>query len=328
MEESRIKHIGVLTSGGDAPGMNAAIRAVTRNAIFRGLSVSGIFHGYNGLVNGEIEPLTLRGVGKIISLGGTMLKSSRSEAFRTEAGRAQAYEHLKSRGIDALVVIGGDGSMRGAKVFQEEYDVPVIGLPGTIDNDLSGTDFTIGFDTAVNVAMECIDKIRDTATSHDRLFLVEVMGRDTGHLALATAVASGAVAALMPEDPMTIQQLYDHLMHLKASKKSSSIIIVAEGNPNGNAYEIAHKLKEMKADYDTRVTVLGHIQRGGSPTAADRIRAAEMGAHAVDSLLAGKRGVMVGIINLKLQLTPIDKAVNQKAGFNQELYRISTILSR
>ncbi len=323
-----IKHIGVLTSGGDAPGMNAAIRAVARNAIFHGMKVSGIFHGYNGMVNGEIEELTLRSVGKIISYGGTMLKSSRSEEFRTKEGRKKAFDHVREHEIDALVVIGGDGSMRGAKIFQEEYDIPVIGLPGTIDNDLFGTDFTIGFDTAVNVAMECVDKIRDTATSHDRLFLVEVMGRDTGHIALRTSVASGAVAVLMPEDPMTIEELYDHLMYLKSNKKSSSIIIVAEGNPNGDAYEVATKLKEMKADYDTRVTVLGHIQRGGSPTASDRIRAAEMGAHAIECLLEGKRGVMVGIINQKLVLTPIDKAVNMRSGFDQELYRISTQLSR
>lgn len=323
-----IKHIGVLTSGGDAPGMNAAIRAVARNAIFHGMKVSGIFHGYNGMVNGEIEELTLRSVGKIISYSGTMLKSSRSEEFRTKEGRKKAFDHVREHEIDALVVIGGDGSMRGAKIFQEEYDIPVIGLPGTIDNDLFGTDFTIGFDTAVNVAMECVDKIRDTATSHDRLFLVEVMGRDTGHIALRTSVASGAVAVLMPEDPMTIEELYDHLMYLKSNKKSSSIIIVAEGNPNGDAYEVATKLKEMKADYDTRVTVLGHIQRGGSPTASDRIRAAEMGAHAIECLLEGKRGVMVGIINQKLVLTPIDKAVNMRSGFDQELYRISTQLSR
>lgn len=324
----QIKHIGILTSGGDAPGMNAAIRAVTRNAIFHDLKVSGIFHGYNGMINDEIEPLTLRSVGKTISLGGTMLKSSRSEAFRTPEGRNKAFENLQKRGIDALVVIGGDGSMRGANFFQSEFNVPVIGLPGTIDNDIFGTDFTIGFDTAVNVAMECIDKIRDTATSHDRLFLVEVMGRDTGHIALRTGVASGAIAVLMPEDPMTIQELFDHLMHLKANKKSSSIVIVAEGNPNGDAYEIAMKLKEMEAGYDTRVTVLGHIQRGGSPTASDRIRAAEMGSHAIECLLKGERGVMVGIINQKLALTPIDQAVNQKAGFDKELYRISTQLSR
>ncbi|MEQ9187336.1 MAG: 6-phosphofructokinase [Cryomorphaceae bacterium] len=323
-----IKHVGVLTSGGDAPGMNAAIRAVTRNSIFHGLKVSGIYHGYNGMVNGEMTSLSLRGVGKIISLGGTVLKCSRSEEFRTIEGRRRAYGHLKEHGIDALVVIGGDGSMRGAKLFQEEHDIPVIGIPGTIDNDIFGTDFTIGFDTAVNVAMECIDKIRDTASSHDRLFLVEVMGHDTGHIALQTAVASGAVAVLMPENPMSVKELYDHLMYLKKRKKHSSIIIVAEGNPTGDAYEVAKKLKHMEADYDTRVTVLGHIQRGGSPTASDRIRAAEMGAHAVECLLKGKRGVMVGIINQKLTETPIENAVNHRTGFDQELYRISTILSR
>ena len=257
-----------------------------------------------------------------------MLKSSRSDAFRTPEGRKQAYENLKSRGIDALVVIGGDGSMTGANLFMKEFQVPVIGLPGTIDNDIYGTDFTIGFDTAVNVAMECIDKIRDTATSHDRLFLVEVMGRDTGHIALRTGVASGAIAVLMPEDPMSMQDLYNLLKHLKENRKSSSIIIVAEGNPNGDAYEVAQKLKAMEAGYDTRVTVLGHIQRGGSPTASDRIRAAEMGAYAVECLLKGENGVMVGIVNQKLTLTPIEQAVNQQAGFDKELYRISTQLSR
>jgi len=275
-----------------------------------------------------MEPLTLRSVGKIISLGGTVLKSSRSQEFRTVEGRAKAAHQLKERSIDSLVVIGGDGSMTGAKKLMEEHDIPVVGIPGTIDNDIFGTDFTIGFDTAVNVAMDCIDKIRDTASSHDRLFLVEVMGRDTGHIALRTAVASGAIAVLMPEDPKPLEELYEHLMYLRSRKKSSSIVIVAEGNPHGNAFEIAAKLKEMRNEYDTRVTVLGHIQRGGSPTAADRILAAEMGAYAIECLMSNVQGVMIGIVNRRLTTVPIERAVNEKAGINQELFRISGILSR
>jgi 6-phosphofructokinase 1 len=325
---SKIKQIAVLTSGGDAPGMNAAIRAVTRMAIFNGVGVHGVFHGYKGLIEDEIEPLSLRSVGKIISLGGTILKSSRSEAFRTQEGRSIAAENLRSRGVDGLVVIGGDGSMFGARLLSQEHGFPVVGIPGTIDNDIFGTDFTIGFDTAVNVAMDCIDKIRDTANSHDRLFLVEVMGRDSGHIALRTAVASGAIAVMLPEDPMSIEALFQHLNFLKERRKSSNIVIVAEGNPNGNAYEIAEKLKEMSPLYDTRVSVLGHIQRGGSPTASDRVLAAELGAFAVECLLEGKHDVMVGIVNQNLVTIPITDAVNQKAGINSALYRISGILSR
>lgn len=325
---NKVRHIAILTSGGDAPGMNAAIRAVTRMAIFNNLGVTGVYHGYKGLIDDEMEPLSLRSVGKIISLGGTILKSSRSEAFRTVEGRLLAAENLKDRGIDGLVVIGGDGSMYGARLLSQEHGIPVVGIPGTIDNDIYGTDFTIGFDTAVNVAMDCIDKIRDTASSHDRLFLVEVMGRDSGHIALRTAVASGAIAVMLPEDPMSIEALFQHLSYLKERRKSSSIVIVAEGNPNGNAYEIAERLKDMSPLYDTRVTVLGHIQRGGSPTASDRILAAELGAFAVECLLQGKHDVMVGVVNQALVTVPIMNAVNQKAGINDALYRISGILSR
>lgn len=322
-----IKHIGVLTSGGDAPGMNAAIRAVVRTAIAKGMKTSGIYHGYNGLVKDEIKPLTMRDVGYIISRGGTMLKSSRSDEFRTKEGRARAHEVITKHGLDALIVIGGDGSMTGAKIFQEEFDVPVIGIPGTIDNDIFGTDFTIGFDTAVNVAVECIDKIRDTASSHDRLFLVEVMGRDTGHIALRTALASGAVAVLVPEGPMSINELHDHLSYLKSQNKSSNIIIVAEGNPTGNAFEVAQKLEALQPSYETRVSVIGHIQRGGSPSAADRVLAAELGTFAVESLLEGARGVMVGVIDRKMVRTPIEEAINQRNGLNEELLRISDYLS-
>ena len=322
-----IKHIGVLTSGGDAPGMNAAIRAVVRTAIAKGVKTSGVYHGYNGIVKDEIEPLTMRDVRYIISRGGTMLKSSRSEEFRTTAGRRRAYEVIQNHEIDALIVIGGDGSMTGAKIFQEEHDIPVIGIPGTIDNDIYGTDFTIGFDTAVNVAVDCIDKIRDTASSHDRLFLVEVMGRDTGHIALRTALASGAVAVLVPEGPMSIKELHDHLAYLKSRNKSSNIIIVAEGNPTGNAFEVAEKLEKLHSSYETRVSVIGHIQRGGTPSAADRVLAAELGTYAVESLIAGERGVMVGVINRKLVRTRIEDAVNQRNGLNEELLRISDYLS-
>ena len=322
-----IKHIGVLTSGGDAPGMNAAIRAVVRTAIAKGAKVSGIYHGYNGLVQDEIEPLTMRDVSYIISRGGTMLKSSRSAEFRTKEGRSLAFEVLKKHELDALIVIGGDGSMTGAKIFQEEHNIPVVGIPGTIDNDIFGTDYTIGFDTAVNVAVECIDKIRDTASSHDRLFLVEVMGRDTGHIALRTALASGAVAVLVPEEPMSIKELHDHLAYLKSKNKSSNIIIVAEGNPTGNAFEVAAKLEALQSSYETRVSVIGHIQRGGTPSAADRVLAAELGTYAVESLLDGMRGVMVGVIDRKMTRTPIEEAVNQRNGLNEELLRISDYLS-
>ena len=229
--------------------------------------------------------------------------------------------------MDAVIVIGGDGSMTGAKIFQEEYSIPVIGIPGTIDNDIFGTDFAIGFDTAVNVAVECIDKIRDTASSHDRLFLVEVMGRDTGHIALRTAIATGAVAVLVPEGPMSVKELHEHLSYLKSKNKSSNIVIVAEGNPTGNAFEVADKLQKLQSSYEIRVSLIGHIQRGGSPTAADRVLAAELGTFAVESLIQGMCGLMVGVINRKMVLTPIEKAVNERNGLNEELLRISDYLS-
>ena len=279
------------------------------------------------MVNDEIEVLTMRDVNYIISPGGTMLKSSRSYDLRTKVGRKKAFKVLQRYEMDAIIVIGGDGSMTGAKIFQEEYSIPVIGIPGTIDNDIYGTDFTIGFDTAVNVAVECIDKIRDTASSHDRLFLVEVMGRDTGHIALRTAIATGAVAVLVPEGPMSVKELHEHLSYLKSKNKSSNIVIVAEGNPTGNAFEVADKLQKLQSSYETRVSVIGHIQRGGSPTAADRVLAAELGTFAVESLIQGMRGLMVGVINRKMVLTPIEKAVNERNGLNEELLRISDYLS-
>ena len=263
----------------------------------------------------------MRDVGYIISRGGTMLKSSRSKEFRTQEGRMKAFEVLKKHEIDALIVIGGDGSMSGAKIFQEEHNIPVIGIPGTIDNDIFGTDYTIGFDTAVNVAVDCIDKIRDTASSHDRLFLVEVMGRDTGHIALRTALASGAVAVLVPEGPMSIKELHEHLAYLKSKNKSSNIIIVAEGNPTGNAFEVAAQLEALHSSYETRVSVIGHIQRGGTPSAA------ELGTYAVESLIEGAKGVMVGVIDRKMTRTRLEDAVNQRNGLNEELFRISDYLS-
>lgn len=327
VKQSLVTHIGVLTSGGDSPGMNAAIRSIVRSSIQFGLKVSGIHYGFEGLINGEVESLNLRSVSHIISQGGTMLKSSRSELFRTEEGRHTAHKTLEKRGINGLIVIGGDGSMKGAYIFQQEYNVPVIGLPGTIDNDIFGTDYTIGFDTAVNVATECIDKIRDTANSHDRIFLVEVMGRDSGHIALHTAVACGAIAVLMPEAPLTMDQLMQRLDILKKQKKSSSIIIVAEGNPTGDAYEVAQKINGLNSAYETRVTVLGHIQRGGSPTVSDRILASELGVFAVESLINGKCGMMAGKIKNELTLTPIEKATNLHAGHNESLHRIAGILS-
>jgi 6-phosphofructokinase 1 len=324
---NKIKTIGVLTSGGDAPGMNAAIRAVVRTSVFYGKHVFGISRGYDGLIENEIEELTSRSVKNILSLGGTILKSARSEAFRTEEGRKKAYQSLKENNIDALVVIGGNGSFTGANIFSSEFDVPIIGVPGTIDNDLFGTDKTIGYDTANNTVLQCVDKIRDTASSHNRLFLVEVMGRDAGFIALNTGLASGALDIILPEENKSIDDLFAEIEKGASNKKTSNIIIVSEGNKLGGSFDIAKKLKEKFNQLDIKVTILGHLQRGGSPSCSDRVLSSELGVAAVEGLLNGRSGVMAGKINNQITYTFFEQAIFNKAHIDQELLRISKILS-
>ena len=324
---SKIKRIGVLTSGGDAPGMNAAIRAVVRTAIYHDLEVYGIYKGYHGLINGLIEPLGRRSVSNIIQRGGTVLKTARSEEFKTVEGRQKAYDNLVKHQIDALVVIGGDGTFTGASIFQNEFNYPIVGLPGTIDNDLYGTDYTIGYDTAVNTVVEAVDKIRDTADSHDRLFIIEVMGRDAGFIALRSGIATGAEKILVPESVTYMEELIDKLRNDYAKNKTSGIIIVAEGDDFGGAYEVAEEIKKHFPHYEARVTVLGHVQRGGSPSAFDRVMASAMGYQAVVALKDGVRGVMVGSINRKVNFTPFEKAIKHHQTINTELLEIAEILS-
>ena len=314
-----IKCVGILTSGGDAPGMNAAIRAVTRAAIFAGFKVKGIFRGYRGLVTDEIVEFSTANVSNIIQRGGTILKTARCKEFQTPEGRQLAYDNLKRHGIDALVVIGGDGSLTGARIFANEFNLPIIGLPGTIDNDLFGTDTTIGYDTALNTIMECVDKIRDTATSHERLFFIEVMGRDAGFLALNGAIASGAEAAIIPEISTEADQLADLIKNGFRKSKNSSIVLVAESPVTGGAMAIAKRVEEEYPQYDVRVSILGHLQRGGSPTAHDRILASRMGAAAIDALLDDQRNVMIGIKNDEIVYVPFVKAIKNDKPINREL---------
>lgn len=322
-----ISRIGVLTSGGDAPGMNAAIRAVVRSAMYYKIEVYGIYRGYEGMINDEIKKLETKNVAYILERGGTFLRSARSAAFRTPEGRKKAYENLKKHGIDALVVIGGDGSLTGAHLLFEEYGIPSIGLPGTIDNDLSGTDSTIGFDTACNTAIQAIDKIRDTASSHDRLFFVEVMGRDAGFIAINAGIGSGAAATLIPERKMPVENLIKRLNKRAKAKKQSNIVIVAEGGKSGGAMEIAQKVKKILPQYDIKVTILGHLQRGGSPTSYDRLLASKLGVAAVEGLMHGKYDVMAGVINNKVVYTPIKKAIVDDKEVDDEDFRIAKILS-
>ncbi|MGN1245310.1 MAG: 6-phosphofructokinase [Muribaculaceae bacterium] len=314
-----INCIGILTSGGDAPGMNAAIRAVTRSAIFGGFKVKGIYRGYRGLITGEIVEFKTQNVSNIIQVGGTILKTARCKEFQTPEGRQLAYETLKKEGIDALVVIGGDGSLTGARIFATEFNFPIVGLPGTIDNDLYGTDKTIGYDTALNTIMECVDKIRDTATSHERLFFIEVMGRDAGFLALNGAIATGAEAAIIPEISTEVDQLADLIQNGFRKSKNSSIVLVAESPITGGAMALAERVKNEYPQYDVRVTILGHLQRGGSPTAVDRILASRMGAAAVDALLEDQRNVMIGIRNDEIVYVPFSKAIKNDKPINREL---------
>lgn len=314
-----IKCIGILTSGGDAPGMNAAIRAVTRAAIFNGFEVKGIYRGYRGLITGEIKPFKTENVSNIIQQGGTILKTARCEEFQTAEGRKLAHETLMREGIDALVVIGGDGSLTGARIFAQEFDYPIIGLPGTIDNDLYGTDQTIGYNTALNTIMEAVDKIRDTASSHERLFFIEVMGRDAGFLALNGAIATGCEAAIIPEISTEMDQLKDLVENGFRKSKNSSIVLVAESPITGGAMQLAERVKKEYPQYDVRVTILGHIQRGGSPSAQDRILASRLGAAAIDALLDGQRNVMIGIRNDEIVYVPFSRAIKFDKPINREL---------
>ena len=315
----KFKRIGVLTSGGDAPGMNAAIRAVTRSAIYNGLKVKGIYRGYHGLIADEIKEFHTQDVSNIIQQGGTILKTARCKEFATPEGRQLAYDVLRRHSIDALVVIGGDGSLTGARIFANEFNYPIIGLPGTIDNDLYGTDSTIGYDTALNTIMQCVDKIRDTATSHERLFFVEVMGRDAGFLALNGAIATGAEAAIIPEISTQVDQLAELIQNGFRKSKNSSIVLVAESPVTGGAMGLAERVKNEYPGYDVRVSILGHLQRGGSPTAFDRIIASRMGAAAIDALMEDQRNVMIGIKNDEIVYVPFSKAIKNDKPINRDL---------
>jgi 6-phosphofructokinase 1 len=320
-----IKNIAVLTSGGDSPGMNAGIRAVVRAGIYHGLNMFGVKRGYDGLVNGDIIPMDAKSVANIIQRGGTILKTARSDEFRTYEGRQKAYENIKKLGIDALVVIGGDGTFTGASKFIEEFDIPIIGLPGTIDNDLAGTDFTIGYDTAINTVVDAVDKIRDTAESHDRLFVIEVMGRDSGLIALRSGISTGAEAVLIPELEVDYNAIMKRLDSTRKNK-SSRIIIVAEGDEEGGLV-VADKIKENFPHYDVRVSILGHIQRGGKPSCMDRVLASRLGVAAVEGLIAGRRGEMAGLIHGEVNFTPFSKAIKHIDKVNTNLTRIVEILS-
>ena len=322
-----IKCIGILTSGGDAPGMNAAIRAVTRSAIYNGLKVKGIYRGYKGLITGEIKEFKTENVSNIIQLGGTILKTARCQEFKTPEGRQIAYETMQKEGIDALIVIGGDGSLTGARLLAQEYDVPCIGLPGTIDNDLFGTDTTIGYDTALNTILDAVDKIRDTATSHERLFFVEVMGRDAGFLALNGAIASGAEAAIIPEFNTEVDQLEEFINNGFRKSKSSSIVLVAESEITGGAMHYAERVKNEYPQYDVRVTILGHLQRGGRPTAHDRIIASRMGVASIQALMEGQRNIMIGIENDQIVYVPFAKAIKNDKPIDRELVNVLHELS-
>lgn len=323
-----IKKIAVLTSGGDSPGMNAAIRAVVRSCSYHKLECIGVYRGYEGLIEGDFKPLDARSVKNIINRGGTFLKSARSKGFRTKEGRAQAYKNLKDNNIDALVAIGGDGTFTGAIVFNEEFDFPIVGLPGTIDNDINGTDYTIGYDTALNTVVEAIDKIRDTANSHNRLFLVEVMGRDAGDIALNAGIGAGAEEILIPEQDMGRERLVSSLKRSKASGKSSSIVVVAEGDQIGkNIFGLAEYIRENLEEYECKVTVLGHIQRGGSPSCYDRVLASRLGVGAVDALLNGERDVMIGVVHNKVVSVEFTESLKGANKIDKDLIRVADITS-
>ncbi len=322
-----MKNIGVFTSGGDAPGMNACVRSVVRTGLSLGLNVYGIRYGYNGMITGDIDLMESYSVSNILQRGGTILKSARSDEFRTKEGRKKAYEQLKERGIDGLIVIGGDGSFTGANVFYEEYGIPTVGAPGTIDNDLYGSDYTIGFDTAVNTALDAIDKIRDTADSHDRVFFVEVMGRHSGYIAVHCGIGGGAELVMVPETSTTIQDVINTLNQGRDKKKTSAVVIVAEGDEQGNAHEIANKVMEKLPKLDIRVSTLGHLQRGGSPTSFDRLLATRLGMSAVEGLIDGKSNVMAGIIDNKVVYTSFKLAISKSKPLNSELMRLVSVMN-
>jgi len=323
-----IKKIGVFTSGGDSPGMNAAIRSVVRSCAFHDIECVGIYRGYEGMIEGDFKSMDARSVKGIINKGGTVLKSARSKEFRTKEGRKKAYDQLVAANIDAFVVIGGDGSFTGAMIFSQEYGIPVMGIPGTIDNDIFGTTHTLGYDTALNTVVEAIDKIRDTASSHNRLFFIEVMGRDVGHIALNVGIGAGAEEILIPEEDLGLDRLVESLRRSKQSGKSSSIVVVAEGDKIGKSvFELKDYVEENMTEYEVRVSVLGHMQRGGSPSCFDRVLASRMGVKAVESLITGTSNCMVGLKNDVMSLTPFDQAVKGKSKINMELLRVSDIMT-
>lgn len=324
----QIKKIGVLTSGGDAPGMNAAIRSVVRTCAYHHIECIGIYRGYQGMIEGDFKEMGPRSVNNIVNKGGTILKSARSKDFRTPEGREKAHQNLVKAGIDAFVVIGGDGSFTGAEVFSNEYDFPVMGIPGTIDNDIFGTSHTLGYDTALNTVVEVIDKIRDTASSHNRLFFVEVMGRDAGHIALNAGIGAGAEEILIPEEDLGLDRLLESLQKSKASGKSSSIVVIAEGDKIGkNVFELKDYVEANLPEYDVRVSVLGHMQRGGAPSCYDRVLASRLGVKAVESIIEGKSNYMVGVLQDKIALTPLEQAIKGKSEIDWDLLRVQDIMS-
>ena len=324
---AEMKKIGVLTSGGDAPGMNAAIRSVVRSCIYYGVQPVAIHEGYKGLIENNLEEVNARSVANIINQGGTFLKSARCAEFRTPEGRTKAFENAKAAGLDGLVVIGGDGSFTGAMLIEKEHGLPCIGVPGTIDNDIFGTDFTIGYDTALNTAVEAIDKIRDTATSHNRLFLIEVMGRDAGFIALNSGIAAGAEEILIPEEDHSVEKLMDSLENSGRAGKTSSIVVVSEGEKIGGVVELGRAVEESFPEYEVKVTVLGHIQRGGKPTCSDRVLASRLGVAAVEKLREGLSGVMVGVRDQKVVTTPLEEAISKHNAIDDALLRVADIVT-
>ncbi|WP_350356546.1 6-phosphofructokinase [Fodinibius halophilus] len=327
-EKADLNRIGVLTSGGDAPGMNAAIRAVIRTCVYYGITPFGIYQGYDGLIKNKFKKMNAGSVKHIIHQGGTILKSARSLEFKTKEGRQQAWKNVKEHDLDGLVVIGGDGTFNGAMVFGEEHDFPIVGIPGTIDNDIYGTDFTVGFDTAVNTVVDAVDQIRDTATSHNRLFFIEVMGRDAGFIAVYSGIAAGSEEVLIPEKDRGIEQLFESLDRTSQRQKSSRLVLVAEGDRNGSVYDLEDEVKERFGDrYETKVTILGHVQRGGRPSCADRVLASRLGVNAVEALMDGRRNEMVGVRNRKVKFTAFEKATKQNPEMDDELLRIADIIS-
>ncbi len=327
-EQKEINRIGVLTSGGDSPGMNAAIRAVVRSCVFNEITPYGIYEGYDGLINNNIQKMNAGSVKHIIYQGGTILKSARSQAFKTEEGMEKAWKNVEKHELDAMVVIGGDGTFKGAMKFGDKYDFPIVGIPGTIDNDIYGTDFTVGFDTAVNTVVEAVDKIRDTATSHSRLFFIEVMGRDAGFIAMYSGIAAGAEEVLIPEKDRDIERLFESLERTSRRQKTSRLVIVAEGDTNGSVYELENQVQERFGDrYETKVTILGHVQRGGRPSCADRVLASRLGVLSVEALMEGRRNAMVGVRNRKVKFTDFDQATKRNPQMDEELMRVADIIS-